>query len=501
MATRWPYAALAAATLALHAPFLTRYGYHGDELYFLSCGLRPEAGYVDHAPLVPLLAALVNALFPDSLLALRALALLAGTTTVLLTARLARALGGGSFAMLLAGLGVVLSPFFLRTANLFAIPSFEPVLWTVLALLLMRILREQRPRLWLAFGAIAGIGLLTKHTMLLCCFGLTLGLLATRHRRCLAARWPWLGGAVALLCFSPNLLWQIANDWPTWDFARNLNATTMARISRGDFLLGQALYSGPQNLLLTIPGLLALLRRDVARVLGLAFLAVLGTLLVLQSKIYYSLPAYPPLFAAGAVFWESLQLPRALRAALLAFLVIVGGALAPLGVPMLRIEAVDAYAGRVTLGLAGKAHEITGDLHGMLGWPELAGAVRSAFESLPDDARARAVVIVGDYATAGALERFGPAGALPPILCSHMSWHLWSRRHLERNRDGERNGDVVLFLGRGTGGLERLYERIDRLADVPGHPQANGGQRDLVLSLCTSPRQPLVERWPPKPSL
>jgi hypothetical protein len=498
---RWPYAALAAATFALHAPFLTRYGYHGDELYFLSCGLRPEAGYVDHAPLVPLLAALANALFPDSLPALRTLALLAGTATVLLTARLARALGGGSFAMLLAGLAVILSPFFLRTANLFAIPSFEPVLWTSLALVLVRILRAPQPRLWLLFGALAGIGLLTKHTLLLWGFGLTLGLLATRHRRCLMTRGPWLGAAIALLCFSPNLVWQAAHGWPTWDFASNLNATTMARIARADFLLGQALYSGPQNLLLTIPGLAVLLRRDGARVLGIAFLAVLGALLVVQSKIYYSLPAYPPLFAAGAVSWESLRLGGALRALLVAFLVVVGGALAPLGVPMLRIEAVDAWAGRVTLGLAGKAHEITGDLHGMLGWPELAHAVRTAYEALPDDARARALVVVGDYATAGALERFGPARALPPILCNHMSWHLWSRRLLEHERDGARNGDVVLFLGRGTGGLERLYERVDKLADVPGHPQANRGQRELVLSLCTAPRQPLIELWPTRPSL
>jgi hypothetical protein len=144
---------------------------------------------------------------------------------------------------------------------------------------------------------------------------------------------------------------------------------------------------------------------------------------------------------------------------------------------------------------------VTGDLHGMFGWQEQADAVRNAYDDLADDLRRRAVIIVGDYATAGALERFGPAAALPPILCNHMSWHLWTRRYLAQHRTAERNGDVALFLGKGTGGLERLYATIETLATVPGHAQANRGQRDLVLSLCREPRQPIAERWPDRPWL
>src|SRR5262245_27676845 len=48
-----PGAALAIPflALALHLGLAHRYGYNGDELYFLACGRRLAFGYVDHAPL------------------------------------------------------------------------------------------------------------------------------------------------------------------------------------------------------------------------------------------------------------------------------------------------------------------------------------------------------------------------------------------------------------------------------------------------------------------
>jgi 4-amino-4-deoxy-L-arabinose transferase-like glycosyltransferase len=131
-------------------------------------------------------------------------------------------------------------PVFLRTGNLFSIPSFEPLVWIAASYLVVRILDEDNPRLWPWVGLAVGVGLLVKHTTLFFGFGLAVGLLATPEgRRHLRSPWLYLGGAVALAVFLPNLLWQAAHGWPTVEFLRHLRAETLAEISRLQFVLGQ----------------------------------------------------------------------------------------------------------------------------------------------------------------------------------------------------------------------------------------------------------------------
>ena len=95
------YAVAAGSTVVLLA-LSSRYGPHRDELYFIAAGHHPQWGYPDQPPLTPLVAAAADTLVPGSLLALRALSAVIVGVVVLLTADLARALGGGRGAQLLA---------------------------------------------------------------------------------------------------------------------------------------------------------------------------------------------------------------------------------------------------------------------------------------------------------------------------------------------------------------------------------------------------------------
>src|SRR5258708_16978976 len=86
---------LAIAAVALHMAFNGGYGFFRDELYYAACGQRLAWGYVDHAPLAPLLARLTRIILGDSLRALRFLPALSSLAKVLLARGIAREIGRG----------------------------------------------------------------------------------------------------------------------------------------------------------------------------------------------------------------------------------------------------------------------------------------------------------------------------------------------------------------------------------------------------------------------
>src|SRR5512142_1947354 len=91
--------ALAAlATFALHAACWGRYGLFRDELYFMVCGERLSAGYVDQPPGIAFVAGAAHRLFGTWVPGIRLFAWLATAATVYLAGRLAARLLNGSGA-------------------------------------------------------------------------------------------------------------------------------------------------------------------------------------------------------------------------------------------------------------------------------------------------------------------------------------------------------------------------------------------------------------------
>jgi 4-amino-4-deoxy-L-arabinose transferase-like glycosyltransferase len=207
--------ALAIVAFALHVGFSGRFGYFRDELYYAACGQHLAWGYVDHAPLAPLLARLSRAFLGDSLLALRFLPALAAAAKVILSGWMARELSGGKYAQFLAAFCVLLAPIYLTFDSFFSMNAFEPMFWMTCAAIVLRILNGGNPKLWIPCGLIAGLGIVNKHSMLFFCSGIAVGLLATSARSHFRQPWIWLGVGIAFLCFLPNLLWEIHNGWPT----------------------------------------------------------------------------------------------------------------------------------------------------------------------------------------------------------------------------------------------------------------------------------------------
>lgn len=479
---------LVAAKVLTHLALAARYGYHGDELYFLECGRHLAWGYVDHAPLVPWLARAAEELSGASLVALRLPAILAGGGTMVFTALLVREWGGGRRAQLAALLSLLVAPAYLRMAAMLNIPVVEVFLCTAAAYLVARALRRGERWTWLLVGLVLGVGLLTKHTILLWGAGLAIGLLATEHRRVLGKPAPWIGLAIAALLFAPNLLWQAQNDFATLEFSAQLRHHVLAAQGRVLFVLGQVLYFHPLVVPVWIAGLAFAFTEPgrAARPFAVLFLVMLAALLVLGGKPYYLASAYPAVLAAGGVALERWWAERERLWRALATAIAVGGAgFALLTLPLLPIRTVDAAFARL-FGWVVPPMALTHDMHGELGWEVHVATVERVLASLPADEREQASILTGSYSQAAALNVLRH-DATPRAVSGHMSYFLWG--------PGERSGSVLIVYGLPRELLESHYGSVEKRARIVAR-DARPWDTDLPVYVCRDPRRDLRELWP-----
>jgi 4-amino-4-deoxy-L-arabinose transferase-like glycosyltransferase len=264
-------ATLAALKLILHLYAGRYYGYFVDELYNLALARHLAWGYVDVAPMIALVGRIEIALFGSSLSAIRLAPALAGAGLVLLTGAIARELGGHRFAQGLAALCVLLAPGILALDHFLNVNAFEPLCWMGCALVLIRIVNTGDERLWVWFGLIAGIGLETKHSMLIFGFALVAGAALTPQRKHLLNRWLWLAGALAFLLFLPNLLWNIQHHFPFLELQENIRRDGRnVSLTFGSFFGQEILAMLPLSAPVWIAGLWWLLRSRY-RALALAW--------------------------------------------------------------------------------------------------------------------------------------------------------------------------------------------------------------------------------------
>lgn len=489
-----------AAKILLHLTAITEYGYFRDELYYMACSENLAFGYVDQPPLSILLLRIARTLFGDSLLAIRLLPMLAGAAVVLLTMLIARELGGGRLAQGLAAVAVLVAPINLGVDHFFSMNSFDILFWVLAAYLVILLLKENRTRDWVALGCCLGLGLLNKISMLWFGAALAAGLLLVPQRRLLATRGPWLAAGCAMLLFLPHLIWQIANGWPTLEFMHNATTRKMVAVGPVDFFARQILVHQPLNLLIWLPGLLALLlarRFQPFRLLGWMYVIVAVILLVNgTSRPNYLSPAYPMLFAAGAVLhesWLSRERWRWLRVPAFALLLLGGAATLPLALPVLPVETFIRYEAALGVRPPSAERDAPGALPqhyaDMHGWPEMAETVAQVYQSLPAEQQQKATIFAQNYGQAGAIDFFGARYGLPKAISGHNNYWLWGPE-----RSGG-DGSVIIVIGGDEAEMRTQFASVERAATIQ-HPYARRFESNLPVYVCRGLQIDIAEAWP-----
>jgi 4-amino-4-deoxy-L-arabinose transferase-like glycosyltransferase len=416
-----PVLAITAAAALLHILTNGRYGFHRDELQFLSDARHMDWGFVAYPPMTPFLEHILLSVFGLSLVWLRIFSVIAQMLALIVTALMTAELGGRRLAQVTATLAVALSPLPMFEATEFQYSSFDYLWWVLAAYFTIRLLKSEDPRWWLAIGAAIGLALLTKYSIVFFIAGILGGMILSGARRYFLSAWFWASVGLALLIFLPNLLWQVRHEFISYTFLQHIHARDVRQGRADDFLIGQIricinVFATPVVLI----GLILFLRNRRYRMLAWMYLIPLALFYFGKGRHYYLAGAYPMLMAMGAAGverWLS-SLPRFARRAVPAIF-------------FTGLAACGAFIGAVVLPLARSgplrdfALKRNVDLREEIGWNELVKTVAGIRDSLPADQQAHLGITVGNYGERGAIEMLGPAYHLPPPISTvNSAWLL-----------------------------------------------------------------------------
>jgi Dolichyl-phosphate-mannose-protein mannosyltransferase len=472
---------IAGAVAVILVAFASGYGYHRDELYFIAAGEHLAWGYADQGPLTPLIARAMTEIAPESLTVLRIPSALSAGLTVLVCGLIARELGGRQRAQWIAAACAAVAVLVLFTGHTLSTSTFDLLAWTAVTWLAVRAVRTGDDRLWLAAGVVLGLGLLNKPLPAFLALGLLAGVAIAGPRHLLRNPYVWGGAAIALVLWSPWLIWQADNGWPQIDVSESIaEGGSTSSEPWWAIVPFQPLLFGPLLAPVWIAGLIALFRdralRDL-RFLAWAWVILAIVFMASGGKPYYLAGLTPVLLGAGAVAvdrWLDRGQAGARRALLVGAIALSAVVTAVISLPILPEEDADPV------------FEVNEDVAETIGWPELAETVAGVARDLPDPDRA--VVLTVNYGEAGAIDRFGPELGAPPAYSGHNAYWDW----------GPPPDDAapVIAVGLRPGELDRDLRGCSLAAEIDNGNGVDNDEQGAPVVVCERPRRPWPELWP-----
>jgi hypothetical protein len=477
---RWPVLAITAAVAAVLGATSGRYGYFADELYFLAAGRRLSWSYADQPPLIPLLARAMDTLFPDSVAALRLPATLATALGVIVASLIARELGAGRRAQVLAAATYAVSGGLLGTGHMLSTDVIDSLGWTVITWLLVRWVRTRRDGLLLWSALVTTVCLQTKDLivafwLVLACAALAVGPRDLPRRPLL-----WLGGAIAGAVSLPNLWWQAQHGWPQLDMTHAIEAEQNLLGGRLTLLPLILIFAGlPVGAVLFCYGTWRLLRSaelKAYRFLGWTIVGVIALFLAAGGRQNY----ITGLFALGTG----------------AAVVEIGRRRPASWWRWTTTWPAVAVAGLLTVAITLPVRPLVWDGGGppspvsglSTGWPELTTAVADALQTLPVGERRGTVVLADTYWQASAIDQFGRADGVPAVYsASRGFWYFGPPPDAARG---------VLFVGLDAGAMHRYFGSVRKVGSFENRYGLPGINTGVGLWICTEQRVPWSQAWP-----
>src|SRR6202166_1910438 len=462
-----------------------------DEAYYWMWSKHLAGGYYDHPPMVAYVIRLGTMMAGDSEFGVRLASILLALPMSWAVYRTAAILFGGQ--RVAATATILLNVTLMAAVGTLIVTPDAPLLVASSFVLfsLAKVLETGRGAWWLAVGAAVGAALLSKYTALFFGPAILIWLAGVpKLRRWLLSPWPYLGGLVALLIFSPVILWNADHHWVS--FIKQIGRARIEDFKPafiGELIPTQIAFATPLVFILGAMGLYALLRRQAgASAARMLINATFWT--IVAYFIWHSLharveanwfaPVYPAFAIAAAVAanltrWDGRQqrvVDFCLRWA------------APTGVLMFALLIVQAN----TDALSGYRRDATVRSVGV-GWRELAGEIEAV--------RARVgatCVLAPDYGTTGWLVLYLPKGTCVVQPTQRIRWV-----NMPEPDPALLAGKLLYVAEARPGGrpyLKETFARVERVAELK-RMRGPLTIETYALDLLEGPNGEVLDRSPP----
>jgi hypothetical protein len=483
---RGPVLVIAGLAMAVLVAFAGRYGYHGDELYFIAAGRHLDWGYADQPPMLPLLALLMDTISPGSVLGFRLLPVLLTGLGIVVAALTAREFGGGRLPQAMTAGAFACSPFLLAGAgHIVATHTVDAFLWTVIVWLLVRWVRLRQQgtpddRLLLVTGVVTALALQTKFLIPVFWVAVAVTSLVFGPRDLLRRPLLWVGAAIAVATTVPTLIWQATHGWPQLEmneavadevaFAGGRFTFLPMALHQAGVVVGAVLFVFGTWWLLHSP------RLRPYRFLGWTVLAVTALFWINSGRPYYVGGLFALCFAAASV-----ELPRhAPRRWLRWTLVPAYAVSAAVAISALPVIPVENYAGEPYSPMNMALEEF--------GWPEVSRDITDIYLSLPPDQRADTTIITETYWQAAAVDKFARDRDLPEVYSgSRGYWYFGSPPEA---------AGTTLFVGSTPDRLGRYFGEVRQVGTLDNGQGVNNGSQGMAVWLCSGRLGSWSELWP-----
>jgi hypothetical protein len=462
-----------------------------DEAYYWMWSKHLAGGYYDHPPMVALVIRLGTMLAGDTELGVRLASILLAVPMSWAVYRTATILFGGQ--RVAATATILLNVTLMAAVGTLIVTPDAPLLVasSFVLFFLAKVVETGRGGWWLAVGAAVGAALLSKYTALFFGPAILIWLVAVpKLRRWLISPWPYLGGLVSLLIFSPVIVWNADHHWVS--FIKQIGRARIEDFQPAfvaELIPTQIAFATPLVFILGAMGLYALLKRNAGVSAGRVLISATFWTIVVYF-IWHSLharveanwfaPVYPAFAIAAAVAanltqWEARQQRIVNFCKLWA---------SPVGILMFALLIVQANTG----ALSGFRRDATVRSVGV-GWRELAGEIEAV--------RARVgatCVLAPDYGTTGWLAFYLPKGSCIVQPTQRIRWV-----NMPEPDAAQLSGKLLYVDEARPGGRPYLKETFARVEQVAELERKRGPLtiETYALDLLEGPKGDVLDRSPP----